>query len=69
MPEIANPEPPLSDGTVTLRRMGADHIPALVAACRDPLIPRFTRVPDGYGEADARAWIKESERQRKAGSG
>jgi RimJ/RimL family protein N-acetyltransferase len=29
----------------------------VVAACRDPAVQRFTRVPAGYGEADGRAFI------------
>jgi RimJ/RimL family protein N-acetyltransferase len=28
-----------------------------VAACRDPLVQRFTRIPAGYGEEDGRAFI------------
>jgi len=30
---------------------------ALVAAVQDPEIPRWTRVPETYGEADARAYL------------
>ena len=32
-------------------------LPALVAACQDPEIARWTRVPANYGETDARAYL------------
>jgi RimJ/RimL family protein N-acetyltransferase len=32
-------------------------VAALVAACRDPEIARWTRVPDNYNESDARAYL------------
>ena len=69
MPEIDLPDPALSDRAVVLRTMRPDDVPALVAACQDPLIPRYTRVPHDYGEPEARAWLEESERQRRAGAG
>jgi RimJ/RimL family protein N-acetyltransferase len=37
-----------------------DDIPALVQACQDPEIPRYTRVPSPYGEAEARQFIERS---------
>jgi RimJ/RimL family protein N-acetyltransferase len=67
--EIEYPQPRLEDGVIVLRPKRSEDIPALVAACQDPQIPRFTRVPDDYGEAEARAWLKESERQRRQGNG
>ncbi len=69
MPEIEYPLPSLEDELIVLRAKRDQDIPALVAACQDPQIPRFTRVPYDYGEADARAWMEESERQRRTGSG
>ena len=36
------PEPGLTDGVVVVRRVREDDIPAIVAACQDPLIKRFT---------------------------
>ena len=47
---------PLSDGVVTVRHWRADDIAAIVAACRDPEIPRWTSVSSPYTEADARAF-------------
>jgi RimJ/RimL family protein N-acetyltransferase len=40
-----------------LRPWREADIPAVVAACQDPEIPRWTRVPSPYGEADARAYM------------
>src|SRR3954466_5430595 len=47
----------LSDGVITLRRAAEADVPALVAACQDPEIPRWTAVPSPYTEADARAFL------------
>jgi RimJ/RimL family protein N-acetyltransferase len=51
MPAIAAPT--LSDGVVGVRAMRDTDIPAIVAACRDPEIPRWTRVPSPYTREDA----------------
>jgi RimJ/RimL family protein N-acetyltransferase len=48
---------PLVQGPTALRPWRDSDIPALVVACQDPEIPRWTRVPSPYGEADARAFI------------
>jgi RimJ/RimL family protein N-acetyltransferase len=72
----ATPAPPLefpvegiSDGETRLRlRTDADN-PAIVDACRDPDIQRWTRVPDHYDETTAAEWAAESLRQREAGTG
>jgi len=57
----------ISDGEIRLRlRTDADN-PAIVEACRDPDILRWTRVPDSYDEATAVEWADESRRQRDAG--
>lgn len=62
------PDPPLGDGTVTLRPFGTEDIPDIVAACRDPEIPRWTRVPDDYSEADARAFLAMASAGRTEGT-
>jgi RimJ/RimL family protein N-acetyltransferase len=46
----------LSDGVVRLRLLADADIPALVEACRDPAVQRFTTVPDPYGPEDARSF-------------
>jgi RimJ/RimL family protein N-acetyltransferase len=58
VPRLDRPDPPLSDGVVALRSWTAADVPALVQACQDPEIPRWTLVPSPYGEADARAYLK-----------
>jgi RimJ/RimL family protein N-acetyltransferase len=51
------PQPTLSDGRLTLRPPDTGDVDALVAACQDPEIPRWTRVPSPYTEEHARAWL------------
>lgn len=47
----------LRDDLIQLRPYTEADIPALVAALQDPDIPRFTRVPSPYGEAQAREFL------------
>jgi RimJ/RimL family protein N-acetyltransferase len=48
---------PLIEGETALRPWRDSDLGALVDACQDPEIPRWTRVPSPYGEADARAFL------------
>jgi RimJ/RimL family protein N-acetyltransferase len=57
----------LCDGVVRLRLMAEADLPAIVAACQDPQIPRWTRVPEPYAEADARSWFEQEATQRSRG--
>ena len=57
MRRIVLPAEPLVDGATALRGWRESDIAALVVACRDPEIVRWTRVPERYGEADARAYM------------
>jgi RimJ/RimL family protein N-acetyltransferase len=57
MSRIVLPAAPLVDGTTALRAWRDVDAAALVLACRDPEISRWTRVPDGYGDTDARAFL------------
>jgi RimJ/RimL family protein N-acetyltransferase len=57
----------LSDGVVRLRLMAEADLPAIVAACQDPEIPRWTRVPEPYGESEARGWFEQETAQRARG--
>jgi RimJ/RimL family protein N-acetyltransferase len=61
---IRPPDPPLSDGVVTLREWGADgDVEAITAACNDRLIAEFLElIPSPYTEDDARAYIVQSGR-------
>jgi len=48
------PDPPLSDGVITLRGFESSDVPTIVAICQDPEIPRWTLVPSPYGEQEGR---------------
>jgi RimJ/RimL family protein N-acetyltransferase len=54
---IVLPGDPLVDGRTALRPWRDSDVTALVAACQDPEIVRWTRVPTPYGETDARAYL------------
>lgn len=54
---IVLPAEPLAQGSTALRGWRETDIGALVVACRDPEIVRWTRVPERYGETDARAFL------------
>ncbi len=51
------PARPLGDGTVALRAWRPEDAAAVAAACRDPLIARFTSVGVSFSEDDARLWL------------
>ena len=53
----------LEDDVILLRPFARADVPAIVAACQDPEIPRWTSVPFPYTEADARAWLKSDEEE------
>ncbi|HEY8625237.1 MAG TPA: GNAT family protein, partial [Solirubrobacteraceae bacterium] len=57
MGRIVLPGEPLIDGATALRPWRDSDLGPLVAACRDPEIPRWTGVPRGYGESDGRAYL------------
>jgi RimJ/RimL family protein N-acetyltransferase len=54
---IVLPAQPLIDGPTALRAWRESDLMAIVLACRDPEIVRWTRVPERYGETDARAYL------------
>jgi RimJ/RimL family protein N-acetyltransferase len=60
---------PLRDGPTALRPWREDDIPALVRACQDPEIPRWTRVPSPYGESDARVYMQQRYDAIRTGAG
>jgi RimJ/RimL family protein N-acetyltransferase len=51
--------PSLTDGVVTLRAPRDSDVPGVVEQCADPESVRWTTVPLGYTEADARAYLGE----------
>jgi RimJ/RimL family protein N-acetyltransferase len=66
---LSYPEPPLRQGPIALRPWQEGDLGVMVAICRDPDVARFTRVPDPYSEADARAWIDAQPGRLEAGEG
>jgi RimJ/RimL family protein N-acetyltransferase len=67
MPPVPVPDPPLADDAVALRPWRDDDVRAVVAACQDPLIARYTLVPSPYTERDARAWLASNKNRRSRG--
>jgi RimJ/RimL family protein N-acetyltransferase/nitrite reductase/ring-hydroxylating ferredoxin subunit len=56
--KLTPPNPPLSDGVITLRPFRAEDAPAIVAACQDPEVQRWIPIiPVPYAEVDARGFI------------
>jgi RimJ/RimL family protein N-acetyltransferase len=54
---IVLPAEPLVDGSTALRAWRDSDLDPLVAACQDPEISRWTRVPFPYGRSDARNYL------------
>ena len=67
MPEITLPDPPLTDGDITLRPWSLDDVAEATPLLRDPEIPRWTTVPPNYTERDGREFMGTSEARRTAG--
>ncbi|HWT26073.1 MAG TPA: GNAT family N-acetyltransferase, partial [Solirubrobacteraceae bacterium] len=61
--------PTLSDGEIAVRPLRESDVPAIVRACRDPEIPRWTRVPAGYTPEDARRFLAVAATEAAAGVG
>ena len=58
-PRIVLAAEPLGHGPTALRPWRDSDRPALVAACQDPEIARWTRVPSPYGDGDARLYLQQ----------
>jgi RimJ/RimL family protein N-acetyltransferase len=67
MPAIVPPR--LSDGQVMVRPLVPADIPDIVAACSDPEIPRWTRVPSPYMREDAERFVAGAATEAAAGEG
>jgi RimJ/RimL family protein N-acetyltransferase len=61
--------PTLSDGEIAVRPLARADIPDIVAACSDPEIPRWTRVPSPYTREDAEQFIAIAATEAAAGEG
>jgi RimJ/RimL family protein N-acetyltransferase len=59
--------PTLRDGDLVLRPKRDDDVDAVTAACQDPEISRWTRVPSPYTRADAEAYLARSAADEAAG--
>ena len=57
MSRVVLPVEALIDGPTALRAWRDTDVGELVEACQDPEIPRWTSVPESYGQADARAFL------------
>ena len=66
---LRHPDPPLSDGVITLRAKTRADVDVLVALCQDPAIAQWTRVPSPYTRQDAEAWIAAGELEVQLGTG
>lgn len=61
--------PDLSDGVVRLRVPDRRDVDPIFAACQDPAIVRFTRVPFPYSRLHAQAFVRNAQHELRAGSG
>ena len=68
--DIRTPEPPLSDGVVTLRPWTLADVAAIARACNDPEIARWIhQMPSPYGEQDAREYVLATQAAWREGTG
>ena len=58
----------LTDGVVTVRMIAEQDVQAIVDACADPEIPRFTTIPSPYDESHAKGWMSRSAARLAAGT-
>lgn len=68
--DVRPPDPPLTDGVVTVRPWGQDgDVQALVAACNDPAIATFLdHIPQPYTRRDAATYLDISRNGWRDGS-
>lgn len=65
---LTPPDPPLSDGIITLRPLVADDADVITEACQDARIQRFIPIPRPYHRTDATAYIERTARDWESGT-
>jgi RimJ/RimL family protein N-acetyltransferase len=68
-PLLAYPEPPLTDGVVTLRSWVQDDLGCVEEATQDPDIPKGTTVPAVFTLEEGLAWIERQWLRQHEGTG
>ena len=53
----SRPRTPIVDGAITLVPLAAEHLDGLEAVGNDPLVQRFTRIPEPFGMEEAIRWL------------
>ena len=66
-PRLEFPDPPLADDVVRLRPWTDADLADAHRATQDPLIPRYTHVPERQTLEDVRSWLGDREARRLAG--
>jgi [ribosomal protein S5]-alanine N-acetyltransferase len=66
---IVLPREPLRGGGAALRAWREDETAAIAAMSRDPDTVRYTSVPEGFSEEDARLWLALQPGRLRAGDG
>ena len=69
MSGIAFPIGGIDDGVVRLRLHSDSDLSAVVAACRDPEIAKWTRVPERYDLDDAQSFQRSASLRQSEGTG
>lgn len=64
---LVSPDPPLTDGVVTLRELTEADVDQIAAACQDERLQRFIPVPRPYTRHDAAAYVTRARRQWSTG--
>jgi len=54
---LARPQSPIVDGVIALVPLAAEHLGGLEEVGNDPLVQRFTRVPEPFGSEEALRWL------------
>jgi RimJ/RimL family protein N-acetyltransferase len=68
--DVRPPDPPLSDGVVTLRPWTLEDVSAIARCCNEPEIARWMHeIPSPYDEQNAREYVLVTEQRWRDGTG